>query len=393
MIDEKLREWATDAESKAIDAINETGSGRAAARLLGIGHSALRDRITRLEARAAAQGYSPEHNMTRPVPSPYVVKGTSTYYNRDGEAIGQWVKSTIDQEKWFAALKETVAEFSSDIKRLPPSPSKFVGDKWSERLLNQYTFTDAHIGMLAWHEEGGANWDLKIAERTILDCFELMLAMAPPAKKAVVAQIGDLLHSDGLSPVTPMSGHVLDQDGRYPKIVRTAIRVLRRMVERALEQHDTVHLLIAEGNHDQSGSVWMREMFAAFYELEPRVKVETTPLPYYALKHGKTALFYHHGHKRKPPQLPLVFAAQFPEIWGGDTRHRYGHSGHLHHVDEKEHPGFAMMQHPTLAARDAYASRGGWFGTRRATALTYHDEFGEIGRNHVTPDMVRTGKG
>lgn len=389
MIDERLREWATAVEAEAIDAINETGSARAAARNLGIGESTIRDRITRLKTRAAAHGYSPDHDMTRTVPAPFIAKGVSTYYNRDGEAIGQWVKSTIDQQKWFSLLKETVAEFSADIKRLPPSPSTFAGDAWSQRLLNQYTFTDAHLGMLAWHEEGGDNWDIKIAEQTILDCYELMLAMAPPAKKAVIAQLGDLLHSDGLLPVTPTSQHVLDQDGRYPKIVRAAIRVIRRLVERSLERHDTVHLLIAEGNHDQSGSVWMREMFAAFYELEPRVTVETSPLPYYALKHGKTALFYHHGHIRKPAELPLRFLAQFPEICGGDTRYRYGHSGHRHSIDEKDREGFVMMQHPTLAARDAHTSRGAWFGTRRATALTYHEDFGEVSRNHVTPEMVR----
>lgn len=182
MTDERLKEWATPAEAEAIDAINETGSGTAAAEKLGISESSLRGRITRVKTRAAAQGYSPAHDMTRTVPAPFLLKGTSTYYNRDGEAIGQWVKSTIDQQKWFAALKETVAEFSGEIGRLPPSPSTFSGDAWSERLLNQYTFTDAHLGMLAWHEEGGDNWDLKIAEQTIIDCFELMLAMAPPAQ-------------------------------------------------------------------------------------------------------------------------------------------------------------------------------------------------------------------
>lgn len=392
MIDERLKEWATAAEIEAIDAINQTGSGRAAARQLGISETGIRDRISRAKKRAASRGYSPDHDMTRAVPEPFIAKGISTYYNRDGKPVGQWVKSSLDQTKLLAIVKESIAEFSSEIGRLPPSPSTFVGDGWSDALLNQYTFTDAHIGMLAWHEEGGSNWDIKIAEQTIMDCFELLLAMAPPAKRAVVAQIGDLLHSDGLVPVTPTSGHVLDQDGRYPKLVRAAIRVLRRMVERALEKHETVHLLIAEGNHDQSGSVWLREMFAIFYENEPRVTVETSPLPYYAFRHGKTALFFHHGHKRKPAELPLVFAAQFPDFWSNGTDFRYGHSGHLHHVEEKEHSGIIITQHPTLAARDAHASRGAWFGSRRATALTYHAEFGEVGRKHATPEMVMRKK-
>lgn len=387
MLDENLKKWATAAEAEALDAINQTGSGKAAARLLGIAESSLRGRIERLKIRAAAQGYSPEHNLTHAVPRPFLAKGHSTYYNRDGVAIGQWVKSTIDNEAWFEILQETAREFASEIPSIPPSQSTYSRDAWSDKICNQYTFTDVHVGMLAWHEEGGENWDTKIAEKSVTDCFEMMMAMAPRAKRAVIAQIGDLLHSDSLAPVTPTSGHVLDQDGRYTKLVRAAIRIIRRMVDRALDQHETVDLLLAEGNHDQSGSVWLRELFSALYENEPRVSVVKTPLPYYALRHGKVALFYHHGHKKKVNQLPQLFAAQFPEIWGSTT-YRYGHTGHLHHVHEKEGDGIQVYQHPTIAARDAYASRGGWFSTRRATALSYHADFGEIGRLHVTPEML-----
>jgi len=47
-----------------------------------------------------------------------------------------------------------------------------------------------------------------------------------------------------------------------------------------------------------------------------------------------------------------------------------------------------VEQHQTLAAPDAYASRGGWMSGRSAKLITYHKEFGEIGRSAITPEML-----
>lgn len=48
-----------------------------------------------------------------------------------------------------------------------------------------------------------------------------------------------------------------------------------------------------------------------------------------------------------------------------------------------------VVQHPTLAARDAYAARGGWISERQASAITYHKLHGQVARNIVTPEMVQ----
>ena len=47
-----------------------------------------------------------------------------------------------------------------------------------------------------------------------------------------------------------------------------------------------------------------------------------------------------------------------------------------------------VTQHPTLAARDAYAARGGWIAERHVTSITYHSEFGLVARSIVTPEML-----
>jgi hypothetical protein len=186
---------------------------------------------------------------------------------------------------------------------------------------------------------------------------------------------------------TPTSGHILDQDGRFPKVVAAAVRILRRVISFALSRHDQVIVLLAEGNHDLASSVWLRVMFKALYEHEPRVHVIDSELPYYVYQHGQTMLAWHHGHLKKNDQLPLLFAAQFPRVWG-DTTKRYAHTGHRHHVEEKEHAGMTVVQHSTLATRDAYAARGGWMSERQCTAITYHAEYGQVCRNTVTPEML-----
>lgn len=384
LIDPGLKAWATETEKRYIDAINEHGSARAAGLVLGKGNDVVSRAIRALKRRAAAKGYSPEHDMTRAVPDPFIVKGVSTYYNKDGAPSQQWVKSRVDAEQLKAAAEAAAEAMAEDIPRLAPlEPPARVKDN----LANVYTFTDCHVGMLAWRLEGGADWDLRIAEKTLTGCFEAMIYQSPPAAVAVINQLGDFLHSDGLLPVTPTSGHVLDQDGRFSKMVGVAIRVLRRIIDIALMRHEHVVLVLAEGNHDLAGAVWLRHMFMALYENEPRLEVINSELPYYAYQHGEVMLGFHHGHLKKPEEFPGVFAAQFPRIWGSTT-HRYAHAGHRHNKHVKEHNGMTVTQHPTLAARDAYASRGGWFAERGASAITYHAKFGQVAETTVTPEML-----
>lgn len=383
-IDERLKEWATPAQLKYIEAIELHGGARAAAKALGVHHSSVGKAIDRLKAHAARQGYSPEHDMKRPVPDGFLLKGVSTYYDKDGNAAGQWVKSSVDRERQAELFKAAAEAMAEEMPRLAPvaRPMSTNAD-----LCNLYTLTDSHVGMLAWHKEGGDDWDLGIAEKTLVGCFEQMMAAAPAAHVGIVNQLGDWLHYDGLSAITPLHGNVLDADGRFSKMVAAAIRILRRVIDLALIRHNEVHVILAEGNHDIASSVWLRHMFKALYENEPRITVNDNELPYYVYQHGKVMLAFHHGHLSKNSALPLLFAAQYPAMWGATSK-RYVHTGHRHHKDEKEHPGITVVQHPTLAARDAYAARGGWISEREATAMTYHSQFGLVARNTVTPEMI-----
>jgi biotin operon repressor len=316
--------------------------------------------------------------------------GRSTLHKEigpDGEPVLQWVKTKVDQQRAEDVYAEIIAGLQDKIPRAKPvaAPSR----RHSPDLLNCFIVTDYHLGMKAWHEETrGQDWDTSIAERLLVDWFAAAIKAAPNAERAVFAQLGDFLHWDGMDAVTPASGNLLDADTRFQKMVRVAIRAIRQVVRLLLEKHASVHLIMAEGNHDPASSVWLRELFAAFYEDEPRVTIDLSPDPYYCLEHGDVSLFFHHGHKRKPANVDDVFVAKFRDVFGR-TRHSYGHMGHWHHIEVKETNLMVVEQHRTLASSDAYASRGGWMSGRDAKCITYHQKFGEVGRVTVTPDMVR----
>lgn len=383
-IDPKLLEFATPAGVDHIKAVIEHGGMRQAARALGVHHRTIGRSVDRAKARAARQGYAPDNDMRKIAPPGFVVKGTSTYYDEAGTLKAQWVKTDADKEAQLAIQEAAYAALAESLPREAPraAPAARRAD-----LCTVYTLTDSHVGMLAWHKEGGADWDLEIAERTLTGAFDRLVESSPPAQTCVVAQLGDFLHSDGLLPVTPTSNHILDQDGRFSKVVQAAVRVLRRVIRTALDHHETVRVLMAEGNHDMASSVWLRVMFKALYENEPRVQMIDGELPFYAMQHGQTMLSWHHGHLKKNDALPLLFAAQYPRMWGATTK-RYCHTGHRHHVEEKEHSGMTVLQHSTLAARDAYAARGGWHSERQATSITYHSRWGQVARHTVTPEML-----
>jgi hypothetical protein len=384
IIDEALFAYCTPRQREVLEAINLHGGAKAASLAMGINAGAASDAYNAVKKKAARHGYAPQHDFTRPVPDGYVAKGVSTYYNAEGKPSGQWVKASLSHEALVEAIRETIDGFKDEI---PPVVSIVAPASSEEHLCNLYTFTDYHLGMLAWHKEGGSDWNISIAEQTIIAALAKMIDQSPKAHTAVINIQGDFLHTDGKTPVTPASKHVLDADSRFPKIRRAAIRIIRSLVTMSLQRHQEVHLIIAEGNHDEESAGWLADLFSVHYEDEPRVTVNDSVLPFYVLEWGNTMLGIHHGHKVKNESLPLLFAAQFPQEWGRTIR-REIHCGHRHHRDEKEYNGVTVVQHPTLAARDAYAARGGWIADRAAWAITYHKKYGAVGRVMVTTEML-----
>ncbi len=346
--------------------------------------------FNRIKAALNSAGYDPDNRMTLVSPQPQVLKGRSAYVQVDPatgtETVTRyWNKTDISREAQAQAVLDAITAASDGMKPFQrvKSPQRTNGE-----LLTVYTVTDFHLGAYCWADETGASWDMKIAESVLLNAVADMMDGSPASQTAVFAQLGDLLHWDGLLALTPTAKNVLDADTRFPLLVQTAIRVLLRAVEMLLRKHQLVHVIMAEGNHDMASSVWLRAIMAAMFRDNPRVTVETSPFPFYSFVHGRTFIGWHHGHLQKMEQLPMLFATdpKFKADYGA-CKHTYIHTGHLHHQRVIERGGILVEQHPTLSARDAHGARGFLYSNRATKAITYHCNDGETMRVTVRPNF------
>jgi hypothetical protein len=368
-----------------IRAYAEHGTPTKAGKALGIATRSVFSTLDTLAGCYAQHSAGAHSKNPNKIPEPYALRGVSTMYNKNGEVALQWVKTAVDREKLTIILTEMVDALKEDVPKA--KPVKRAKRQVSTDLLNLYTITDYHYGMSAWGEETGADWDMKIARDTLVEWFELALATAPPAETGVFCNLGDFAHWDGIAAVTPTSGHVLDADTRFRKLIRSMIKSIRKVVDMMLRKYPKVHIIMAEGNHDLASSGWLSEMFSAFYENEPRITVDTRPDPYYAIEHGLTSLFFHHGHKKNFALLEPVFIAKFRELIGR-TKYSYAHTGHLHHEKVEQRATMILKQHRTLAAPDSHASRGGFMSDRSASVETYSKKLGRVMINDISFDML-----
>ena len=381
----KLLEYCvTEEQTKVIKGMSQGVKQADLARELGKTDRQVRVIRDTVKAIAASHGYAPGHFDQGTAPGFNMGKVT-VQRGQDGEIERTWERQLPDDAARQEAIEATIAAMKEEI---PPARKIAAPKKQTKNnLLNFYTLTDFHLGMLAWDEETGANWDLNIAENMMVDAFAYLIDNTPDAEVGFFNEMGDFEHYDSHIAVTPTNSHILDADGRPTKMIRASIRVQRRVIEMMARKYKKVIVLNAEGNHNIISSVWKREAFAELYRNNPRVEVITDVLPYYAYQWGKNMLGIHHGHLKRMAGLTDVFVSNYREMYGA-TELLHIHTGHQHHRELKETATAITEMHPTLAAPDAYSARGGWNSQRAMQTITYHKDFFEVGRVMVRPNML-----
>lgn len=386
--DDRLLEYAlTDRQREVLETLFSEGSYAAAASKLGVSKQLVNKIVTDVRARAARAGYSPDASFSRPVPDGYKLRGTSTLYRPEtGEAVLQWVKTTEDQERREALFREAATAFAGELPRAPAEP--IPGGHLSADLLTLYPVGDHHLGMYAWHEEAGGDYDMMIGERLLFGAVDHLVAAAPQSERAAVIVLGDFLHYDSMVPETPTNRNPLDSDSRFAKLVRVAVRCARYVIRAALLRHGSVRVIIEIGNHDPVSSIFLAECLANLYESEPRVSVDRSPSHFHYMDFGKCLVGVHHGHGVKLEQLPLVMATDRPEEWGR-TKYRYWFTGHIHKDRVLDVQGVRVESCRVLPPTDAWAQNSGYRSQRSMSAVVLHREYGEVARHTVNPDMLR----
>lgn len=321
------------------------------------------------------------------IPAGHHLKSSAIAQRGDGSVIMQWSKwdqPAADREAAMLAAWERHAAVYAGLYAPTPAPDPAGLDS---ELLTLYPLGDPHIGLLSWAPETGDHYDLNIGTRELIATVRRMVACAPPSHTGMIVNLGDFLHAQDDSNVTPGHGNKLDVDGRHAKVLDAGHACLRAIVDAALQKHERVIVINLPGNHDPRVSAELAMWLRAVYEREPRVVVRDAFRAHQYERHGNVLLGFHHGDRCKPGELPAIMATDRATDWG-ETQERVWHCGHVHHLTRHETPGCVVETHRTMAGADAWHA-GKYRAGRSLQAITYHSQYGEVSRATVNLARIR----
>ncbi|MBK6920581.1 MAG: oxidoreductase [Deltaproteobacteria bacterium] len=374
---------ASERQREVLEALQEHGSQRAAARALKISYQAVQHVVAAVKKKAARTDPQQHRYQDAPLPAGYHIHGVSEM-TRNALGDPKWIKSSVDKDAQIEALLRALKEACEDVPAVQPVPAPAVS---SDDLLCVYPMGDPHVGMYAWAEETGASYDLAIAEALLFGAVDHLVALAPAGTDALLLNLGDFFHSDHQGNTTRKSGHQLDVDSRWSKVLRCGIRIVYRQIDRALERHRRVQVRNEIGNHDDHTSILLSLALEQRYRDEPRVQIDTSPAKFFYREHGQCLIGSTHLDTVKPPQLPGIMAVDQREAWGR-TRHRQWYTGHVHHQRVKDYPGCTVETFRTTAAADAWHAGQGYRSERDMRLDIWHRRHGLTQRHIVGVEQL-----
>jgi predicted phosphodiesterase len=344
--------------------------------------------VQRVRTTAEMRGYAPDQDMTRPVPESFFVKGVSSYYNKDGELSGQWVKSSISSEQAmleaFNLFKEGLME---DVAaRVEPTP-KPDGEK-DKKKAAFYLCGDHHLGLKVWSPETGDDpYDIDIAKTLLFNAVDKLSGMASHCDVGVFVNLGDFMHANNLKNQTSSQQHAVDVDTRMGKAIQSVGELYKRVITRMLEAHNEVVIINVRGNHDPDASLWLNEMIKLYYEKESRVTVLDNYNKFIWYEWGENLVVMHHGDKVNPQRLLEHITRLLYKEWGR-CRYKMCWTGHIHHKQAHE-SSMLFESWNILAPADSYHSEHGYGASRSMSCVILDKEFGEHSRFKVGIDEIR----
>lgn len=371
-----ILQYTTHAERQAVELYIELGSYVLVADRLGVDKETARRRVTAAKKRAARRGWSPGHDMTKTTPEGFSVKGISTLYGANGQVLTQWVKTKQEEDDqrqaWLEAVVSSCEPFRGTAE--PVSEPSHA----DEDLCVVVPWGDPHAGMLASAAETGLEYNLRQWETDLLRHHQTMIAQAPNAAEGVLANLGDLFHSNNAKNRTEKSGHPLDVSHMWTEVYRTVMRAQRACIEMMRRKFKRTTVINVRGNHDPEAAASLSLAWEMVYENCPDVVISTPEAWFHYYRFGTCLLGFTHGDKTTNERLIGSMAVDRPTDWA-ETSYRKWYLGHVHHTEVKETSTVYVETYGTIAPADSHAHSAGYRSNRRICMDVLHRERGWLG--------------
>ena len=297
---------------------------------------------------------------------------------RRGDRAGCYpIKRTL----WHVSIKlkrrikkNAYAAYEAIFERMKGYEPKFTGLpkllKLSDPHMLEVSLFDHHFGKLAWGEETGTDYDMKIAESLYLHGVQDLLSrtVGYPIDRILLPIGQDYFHIDNSQNRT-VNDTQQDLDSRYGKMIEHGTIAIIRAIEYLIPRAK-VKVLWVPGNHDRTTSYHLAREIKAWYRNCDRVEVDISPTTRKYEFYGESLIGFTHGDEEKHGDLPTIMASEEPQLWA-KAKDRWWHIGHYHKKKETRHTAADSFANcrvsilPSLSGTDAWHFRKGYVGGKR----------------------------
>lgn len=319
------------------------------------------------------------------------------------EATNSQLKIAIDYERIAPDNRnEFREEFLKELTSRSPrrKPRKYLTGN-SLLLLDN---ADLHIGRLAYGNETGDSYDIKIAVKRDNESTDYFmgeaeyLAKRKPFEKVLMVFGNDYFNYTHAKPFTATSnGTYQESDSRYQKMFMTGVNQAIKRIEQA-SALSPVHVIFIPGSHDEENTWYMSLVLNAYFRNNPNITVDVSPTLRQFLQFGKNLLGFDHGQYPTFERLFANMAFADTKAWEA-TVFKYFFTGHLHHKEVKakvwqggpkeikiakgqmliteDLNGILFDRLTSLTSNDYYEHSRGFIHIKNAEAFIFDKEFGK----------------
>lgn len=300
------------------------------------------------------------------------------------------IEVSFTKKKKIVDAKQSIDALKEDARKFAPvyHPIKYAQDG---EYLFEIDMQDIHFGRLAWQEESGENYDIKIARTAVESSLLKLIGFSKLHKiERILFPLGNDFFNVDNKFNTTTRGTPQQEDTRWQKTFRLGREMCVWMID-TCAQIAPVDVLIVPGNHDEQRAFYMGDALECWYHNcgDVHINNEAAKRKYYS--YGSVLLGFTHGYDEKLERLPLLMALDQPILWAG-SKFREWHTGDKHHKKDlrpvaDEGSGMVVRIMRSLAAYDAWTFDKGYRSVRASEAFLWHKANGLIAQYTAMPDV------